>query len=352
MSARHRNNTAINKQPAARTGTRSGPGPRMPLIALLTGIGVLGGCVLSPTGTITTGPDKATTGAEMAVILPATTRRIVQPRGLAPGAEHREVTLVQERPIPFSRMVAIIADVIGHPVIVEERPARTRAIFAASARDDAPAIVGVPAVADSPASGETNDVVRSVTLPPAPLLTLDFRGSVRDLLNTVGQAAGYEWTWRTGTPARPGTPAQIEPPEAPHPEAYVFWRYHDTGWTVADPPDTIALWTADPDRHQTLKGVLADWSRRAGWTLVWDTDTDSAVTARAAFEGTFEQAVDALLADTRAWHPLIPTAYRANRHLRITGPDTAAGTTAPHRQSTARIVADIPGTGPTRKPGA
>ena len=65
-------------------------------------------------------------------------------------------------------------------------------------------------------------------------------------------------------------------------------------------------------------GNLIGQAREAGWTVVWEVEeVDYAVTARAVFHGTFEEAVDALLQDTRGYQTLVPTAWRANRYLTV-----------------------------------
>ena len=62
-----------------------------------------------------------------------------------------------------------------------------------------------------------------------------------------------------------------------------------------------------------------DGKRHApGWTLVWEAEeVDYALQAPAAYLGTFDEAVDALLRETKGRRMLIPTLWRANRYLTV-----------------------------------
>ena len=77
-------------------------------------------------------------------------------------------------------------------------------------------------------------------------------------------------------------------------------------------------WRIDPVRHGTLRGVLEEWTARAGGTLVWEAEeVDYAVQAPAVYLGTFDAAVDALLRETKGRRMLVPTLWRANRYLKV-----------------------------------
>ena len=145
----------------------------------------------------------------------------------------------------------------------------------------------------------------SVTLVDPGPLTVASGGGVRELLNDVAAAAGYEWEYDD---------------RAPGPRI-VLYRYRDAAWRDAHAPAggrEGQLWRMDPARHATVREVLEEWGRGAGWTVVWEVeDLDYAVSAAATFHGTFEEAVDALLRDTRGYRTLIPTAWRANRYLTV-----------------------------------
>ena len=201
------------------------------------------------------------------------TVRVVRERRELPEAlESREVEYATSAPIRVERIAGQLADLLDVDVVVEERPAR--------------------------------DGERVELGDPGPLAVVS-RGTARDLLNEVATAAGYEWEYDD---------LVLEP-------RIVFYRYRDAAWRAAHRPagaEAGQLWRMDPGRHETLRQVLEEWGRGAGWTVVWEAEgLDYAVTAAATFHGTFEEAVDALLRDTRGYRTLIPTAWRANRYLTV-----------------------------------
>ncbi len=208
------------------------------------------------------------------ILLPAITQRVLTPRPLPPELDVRVVSVKPGRALDFPRLANVVADTVGYPVVIEERLARNAAEHTA--------------------------------LSPAPEIYLEFEGGVRDLFNRLGDEAGYEWGFRVTE----GSGAE-----------FFFYRYHDEEWasagagtgTVRDGP-----WRVDPVQHKTLKGVIHQWSQTAGWHLVWEAgDVDFDIEARSSFEGSFEEAVDALLADTRKQIPLVAKLYPANRYVRI-----------------------------------
>lgn len=202
----------------------------------------------------------------------ATVRVVRERRELSEGLEAREVEFATRSPIRLERIAGQLADLLEVNVVVEDRPAR---------------------------NGE------SVTLVDPGPLTVASGGGVRELLNDVAAAAGYEWEYDD---------------RAPGPRI-VLYRYRDAAWRDAHAPAggrEGQLWRMDPARHATVREVLEEWGRGAGWTVVWEVeDLDYAVSAAATFHGTFEEAVDALLRDTRGYRTLIPIAWRANRYLTV-----------------------------------
>ena len=193
-------------------------------------------------------------------------------RELPAMLKDREVELVTGVALRVERIAGRLADVLEVSVVVEDRP---------------------------PRDGE------AVVLAEAAPLRIAVRGSVRELLDHVAARTGYEWEYPEG-----GGPARI-----------VFFRYRDRAWAERLAPVQSGegeVWTVDPRRHETVRGVLEDWALGAGWTVVWEAeDLDYTVTARATFHGSFEDAVDGLLQDTRGYRALVPTAYRANRYLTV-----------------------------------
>ena len=194
-------------------------------------------------------------------------------RALPPALRDAEVELVTGAPLRVERIAGRLADLLEARVVVEDRPPR-----------DGTAVV----------------------LAEAEPLRIARKGSVREVLDHVAARTGYEW----------------ESPEGEGAPRIVFYRYRDRAWAERLAPAVSAgegdVWHVDPGRHETVRGVLEDWALGAGWTVVWEAeDLDYAVTARATFHGSFEEAVDALLQDTRGYRALVPTAWRANRYLTI-----------------------------------
>ena len=78
--------------------------------------------------------------------------------------------------------------------------------------------------------------------------------------------------------------------------------------------DAVEDWIAD--EGQNLKALLLEWSDRAGWRLVWDTNRNYTLTAGAMFRGTFADVSSALIrAFARAKPAPVATFYKGNRVL-------------------------------------
>ena len=152
-------------------------------------------------------------------------------------------------------------------------------------------------------SGESASLVPPGS--PAPIRVAK-RTTVRELLEQIARSTGYEWEWEEGAGSGAGRLILYRAPLKPRSESPA------AGW------GTREEWRIDPVRHGTLRGVLEEWTARAGWTLVWEADeVDYAVQAPAVFLGTFDAAVDALLRETKGRRMLIPTLWRANRYLTV-----------------------------------
>ena len=174
----------------------------------------------------------------------------------------------------LSHLAARLAEVLDAEVIVEERGS------------------GESASTESPDSPRAVRVAKENTVP--------------ELLEHITRDSGYEWEWEweAGPGARAGRLILYRDPSRS--------RRPAAGW------GTKEEWRIDPVRHGTLRGVLEEWTARAGWTLVWEAEeVDYAVQAPAVFLGTFDAAVDALLRETRGRRMLVPTLWRANRYLTV-----------------------------------
>ncbi|PCE32388.1 toxin co-regulated pilus biosynthesis Q family protein [Burkholderia ubonensis] len=68
----------------------------------------------------------------------------------------------------------------------------------------------------------------------------------------------------------------------------------------------------------TIRGVLSRWARTAGWQLVWDAPVDFSIDAQATLRGSFEDALQALVASLgRTSTPIQAILYQGNHVLRV-----------------------------------
>ena len=212
----------------------------------------------------------------------------------------REVSVGWDERLPVPALVRRLSPLAGVAMRVEERPAR---------------IEGGAAVLDDP-----------------PPLRLAWHGPLAGLLDRVASLSGYGWSWETLLPETPGPGTGV-----PGNGAVVFFRYWDVaqrgpehGGGTGNPagagggaPETAGGWVVDPDEHRTLRGVLEDWTARAGWTLVWKAREDYGLGAAAVFGGGFLEAADVLLSGPATRRTLDVRAYAANRHLVVDDADGA-----------------------------
>lgn len=78
--------------------------------------------------------------------------------------------------------------------------------------------------------------------------------------------------------------------------------------------DPVEDWLAE--EGNTLKTTLSDWSDRAGWRLIWNSNRNYKLTAGAMFRGRFADVSSALIrAFARARPAPIATFYKGNRVL-------------------------------------
>ncbi|QVN23746.1 toxin co-regulated pilus biosynthesis Q family protein [Burkholderia pyrrocinia] len=68
----------------------------------------------------------------------------------------------------------------------------------------------------------------------------------------------------------------------------------------------------------TIRGVLLRWARTAGWQLVWDAPVDFSIDAQATLRGSFEDALQVLVASLgRTATPIQAILYQGNHVLRV-----------------------------------
>lgn len=78
--------------------------------------------------------------------------------------------------------------------------------------------------------------------------------------------------------------------------------------------DPVEDWLAEEGK--TLKGLLSEWSDRAGWRLIWNSNRNYTLTAGAMFRGRFADVSSALIrAFARARPAPVATFYKGNRVL-------------------------------------
>lgn len=293
--------------------------------------------------------------------LPATVSVKAPSRDLPADLADREIRVEELDPLPFRELVGRIAGLVGIEAVLEERPGR---VAGERVLHDAPVPFGIvmtgtaPAVLDELArlsgydwSWEDGRLVffrhgdseqrEAMRLPP---------GVAVDLLAALAEsgAAPADATRAEGTaePGRRPEAAATEDGEAAHAEVDPAGRLASAisgrveagpgrrvdagvqaaveGQGEASPAEQVAAgpagWEVDPDRHETVEGVLRAWAARAGWNLAWETDRQFRVGAAAAFEGGgngqegFLKAADALLAIAPMRRMLTATAY-PNRWL-------------------------------------
>ncbi len=207
---------------------------------------------------------------EEAVSARVTRRRQALPESL----RIREVAFDGTQTMALSRIAARLSAALRCEVVIEER---------------------------GPIEGGTHQGIEA----PSPI---PVSGALRvdEVLDQIALHSAYEWEWEEGAGSDPGRLILYREPPKSTPETTA------NGW------GTREEWRIDPVRHATLRGVLEEWTARAGWTLVWEAEeVDYAVQAPAVFLGTFDAAVDALLRETRSRRTLVPTLWRANRYLTV-----------------------------------
>lgn len=78
--------------------------------------------------------------------------------------------------------------------------------------------------------------------------------------------------------------------------------------------DAVEDWLAE--EGSTLKGLLTDWSERAGWRLIWNSNRNYTLAAGAMFRGRFADVSSALIRTfARARPAPVATFYKGNRVL-------------------------------------
>ena len=195
-------------------------------------------------------------------------------RALPEALEIREVNFGETRAMELTRIAALLSEALSAEVVIEDRGKRPE---------------------ESIAERE-----------PATPIPVTGKPTVGELLDEIVLRSEYDWEWENGSGSETGRLIIYRDLLRSHAEVSAA----DWG--------TKEEWRIDPVRHGTLRGVLKEWTARAGWTLVWEAEeVDYAVRAPAVYLGTFDAAVDALLRETKGRRTLVPTLWRANRYLTV-----------------------------------
>ena len=281
--------------------------------------------------------------------LPATVSVAAPSRDLPGELSEREVRIEQLEPLSFAELAGRVAERIGVEAVLEDRPGRV--------------------------AGE--NMVLKESLPFGLVMT----GTVPEVLDELARLSGYDWTWsedrlvffryadseqrealrlprgvavdllaavaesgeeagaaRADGAAEPGESSDAEVAEAGRvedgvpgqvapgrggrvgPAAVAALEGQGPAPAAVQVPQEPVGWEVDPERHETVEGVLRAWAERAGWNLAWETDRRFEVGAAATFAGGedeqegFLKAADALLAAGPMRRILAATAY-PNRWL-------------------------------------
>lgn len=85
---------------------------------------------------------------------------------------------------------------------------------------------------------------------------------------------------------------------------------------ASDALGIVDVWTAN--EGATLSDTLSGWSSRAGWKLIWESDSDFRLAAGGQFEGDFQDAAQGLIEAFGRTRPrLRATFYAGNSVLRV-----------------------------------
>ncbi len=170
---------------------------------------------------------------------------------------------------------------------------------------------GDPAQAHS-ASPVSSSSASLVSADPNAQLLSATQGLVQALVKSVQQQAG---TAQGQAGITQGKTDVLQGPGSPIPPgAVAMMRAADAEDATkgASKPAATPHWTVPRDAQ--LQTVLTDWCRRAGWTLVWQSEYSYRIEAEANFNGDFVSAVTSMLtALSNVSPPIYPEIYKGNQ---------------------------------------
>ena len=294
--------------------------------------------------------------------LPATVTVEVPNRVLPNGIAARELRIDLLEPLEFPDLVARVAELVGVEAVIEERPGR---VFGGAVVLGHPVPFGlvmtgtVPAVLDEVArlsgydwswsegrlvffrygdieqraaeelpAGIAVDVLAAVAAGEAEEQAAqvdgasELDGGTDGISREAGEASGAEMAEARRVAS--GVSGQVGPRPGGHVGAAVVRTMEEQAAAAEEEslPPAPPVWEVDPERHETVEGVLQAWSGRVGWNVAWQSERQFRVGAAAVFDGSedeeegFLKAADALLAVAPMRRSLVATVY-PNRWLVI-----------------------------------
>ena len=283
-------------------------------------------------------------------------------RELPDGIGDEEISIKELEPLPLHELVGRIADLAGVGAVIEERPGR---VFDGSVAHEAPVPFGLsmtgklPVVLDEVArlsgyswSWEDDRLVfyrygdieqrHPLRLPrgvSVNLLAAVAAGEAEELaaqvdgaseldggLGAISQEAGETSDAEVAEERRVASrvSGKVGPRSGGRvdPEVVAALEEQAAAEKTEPLPSAPPVWEVDPERHETVEGVLQAWSGRVGWNVAWQSERQFRVGAAAVFDGSEDQeegflkAADALLAVAPMRRALVATVY-PNRWLVI-----------------------------------
>ena len=125
-------------------------------------------------------------------------------------------------------------------------------------------------------------------------------GTIKDLLNQTSVKLGYRWRFSN--------------------DEVSFIAISPIIPKVTSPKSLWAISTKD----KSMRSVFARWCKESGWQLVWNVNADYMVNVSWELNGTFESAINQVLAATKNMEPsLRATMHDSNKVLEIYSPQVS-----------------------------
>ncbi|AOJ84192.1 pili assembly chaperone [Burkholderia savannae] len=162
----------------------------------------------------------------------------------------------------------------------------------------------------APLTAQRADVFRA---PPQPASAVSAPGADASPETAVPAAA----TTPALAPATAAQPTARSVPDGHVPDGHVPDGHVPNGHVPNGHVPNEYLWDVRTS-DGTIRGVLSRWARTAGWQLVWDAPVDFSIDAQATLRGSFEDALQALVASLgRTSTPIQAILYQGNHVLRV-----------------------------------